>query len=440
MLFIAKRKGDIMDTIFISLCHAAANILSMIIGYIFMRVVDCCLVRRRGKLVYAAGIIGYGIVSTTVIFPQDMYNICFVILLFLLLNSILYKGKWVIKLSLILILFPVFTAVNFLSVDITGKLFFQFYTEEDTLENAFFSNSPYLILILFWLLFSRHFCSPLAKIRDIFTNQAWGIICVVCTAPLIALFSCVYLSPFHDSYFVWPCMAACIVANIGSIQLASYLADGLYANLERKNLQLQQTYYAELEQNQRQIRKLRHDINNHLAVVGQLLSEENFAQAQAYFHEISDYMQVSNRKFCENSVVNAVLNAKYQLLTEAEIDAFFHISIDGMMFIDDVSLCTIFANTLDNAIEACRKISDTSQRRIELKCRYTENGYFNFSLVNSKINDIVIKKGQLLSDKQDRRLHGIGISSVKTIVEKYQGTLDISYDTENFRVVILIGG
>ena len=429
-----------MDSVFIFLCHTAGTALSLVIGFLFMKVLDCCLVRRHGKLVSLIGIWGYGMVSTTVIFPQDMLNICFIVILFLLLNSILYKGKWVIKLSLIVILFPIFTALNFLSFDVTGKIFFQFYTMQDKLENAFFSNSQYLILIPFWLFFYRYFRRPLEKIRDIFTNQAWGITCVVCMASFIALFSCVYLSPFQDSYFVWPCMMACIIANIGSIHLASYLADGLYANLERKNLQLQQTYYTELEKNQRQIRKLRHDINNHLSVVGHLLKEENFAEAQVYFQEISNYIQVSNRKFCENSVVNAVLNAKYQLITEAEIDGFFHISIDGMMFIDDVSLCTIFANTLDNAVEACRKISAPSQRKIELKCRYTDNGYFNFSLINSKNNDIILKKGQYLSDKQDKQLHGIGISSVKTIVEKYQGTLDISYDTKTFRVTILIEG
>lgn len=140
-----------MDSVFIFLCHTAGTALSLVIGFLFMKVLDCCLVRRHGKLVSLIGILGYGMVSTTVIFPQDMLNICFIVILFLLLNSILYKGKWVIKLSLIVILFPIFTALNFLSFDVTGKIFFQFYTMQDKLENAFFSNSQYLILIPFWL-------------------------------------------------------------------------------------------------------------------------------------------------------------------------------------------------------------------------------------------------------------------------------------------------
>lgn len=82
-------------------------------------------------------------------------------------------------------------------------------------------------------------------------------------------------------------------------------------------------------------------MNNHLSVVGNLLDEGDFSEAKEYFRSISGYMQTANRKFCRNSVVNAVINVKYQMMTDAFIDAFLNIDIDKMMFIDDVSLCTI---------------------------------------------------------------------------------------------------
>ena len=134
-------------------------------------------------------------------------------------------------------------------------------------------------------------------------------------------------------------------------------------------------------------------MNNHLSIVGSLLEEGNLSEAKEYFCSISGYMQTANRKFCRNSVVNAVINAKYQMMMNASMDVFLNIDIDKMMFIDDVSLCTIFANTLDNAIEACRKIEDTARRKLKLRCRYTENGYFSFELTNSKVNKITEKKG-----------------------------------------------
>ena len=64
-------------------------------------------------------------------------------------------------------------------------------------------------------------------------------------------------------------------------------------------------------------------MNNHLSVVGYLLQKGELQKARDYFDKISVYMQTANRKFCENSVVNAVLNAKYNLMTDAKLMDFF---------------------------------------------------------------------------------------------------------------------
>lgn len=426
-------------SVIIFIFNQLANVMEFITGYFFMKCMDCTMKRRTGKLPFLLGLVLYSIVSTLVIFPKDMTNISFALLLFALANFALYKGKWLVKLSMILIFLPIAASVNLLYIDIAGHIFIQFFTLEDLLANSIFSTIAFVVLPIFWIVFYHFFSPALKKIQNIFTDEAWIIVDVISLASFIALFSCIYLAPEDKSYFIWPCIIACLITNIGSVRLAAYLADGLHADLERKNLQLQNNYYEELEHNQNQIRKFRHDMNNHLSVVGNLLDKGNLMEAKEYFSSISGYMQTANKKFCQNSVVNAVINAKYQLMMNASIDTFINIDIDKMMFIDDVSLCTILANTLDNAIEACRKIKDPAKRKLELRCRYTENGYFSFELVNSKANKINVKKGRFISDKEDQSAHGIGISSVKEIVDKYGGTLDISYDNEWFNVVILIG-
>lgn len=415
------------------------NISQFIAGFYFLRCLDCCLERRKGKLLFFITWIVCSAIASFVIFPQDATNITGIFLLFLLLNLVLYHGKWIIKLSMILILLPISAALNLLVMDIGGYLFFLYFTEQDALENTIFSTLFYSIAVIFWIVFYRLFHKNLTEIRNTFTTRAWYMISIICAASFVGIFTCVYFSP-DTTWYIWPCTFACIITNVGSIRLAAYLADGIHADLERKNLQLQKNYYEELEQNQKQIRKFRHDMNNHLSVVGYLLQKGELQKARDYFDKISVYMQTANRKFCENSVVNAVLNAKYNLMTDAKIDGFFHISIDKLLFIDDVSLCTLFANTLDNAIEACQKIEAPDRRKLELKCRYTENGYFSLELINSKINEIVVQKNQYISDKEDKSAHGIGISSIRDIVEKYEGTLDISYDDTSFKVIILIGG
>ena len=57
---------------------------------------------------------------------------------------------------------------------------------------------------------------------------------VISLASFCALFSCIYLAPEYKTYFIWPCIVACLITNIGSVRFAAYLADGLHADLERK--------------------------------------------------------------------------------------------------------------------------------------------------------------------------------------------------------------
>ena len=305
------------SSVLIFIFYRLANVLEFITGYFFMKCMDCTMKRRKGKLPFLLGLLLYTIVSTLVVFPKDMTNISFALLLFALANFTLYKGKWLVKLSMILIFLPIAASVNLLHVDIGGHIFMQFFTEKDLMANSIMSFVGFIVIPVFWVIFYRFFHSSLKKIQNIFT----------------ALFSCIYLAPDHKTYFIWPCILACLITNIGSVRLAAYLADGLHADLERKNLQLQKNYYEELEHNQNQIRKFRHDMNNHLSVVGNLLDKGNLTEAKEYFRSISGYMQTANRRFCQNSVVNAVINAKYQMMTSASIDAFLNIDIDKMLFL-----------------------------------------------------------------------------------------------------------
>ena len=233
------------------------NISQFIAGFYFLRCLDCCLERRKGKLLFFITWIVCSAIASFVIFPQDATNITGIFLLFLLLNLVLYHGKWIIKLSMILILLPISAALNLLVMDIGGYLFFLYFTEQDALENTIFSTLFYSIAVIFWIVFYRLFHKNLTEIRNTFTTRAWYMISIICAASFVGIFTCVYFSP-DTTWYIWPCTFACIITNVGSIRLAAYLADGIHADLERKNLQLQKNYYEELEHNQDQIRKFRH--------------------------------------------------------------------------------------------------------------------------------------------------------------------------------------
>ena len=372
------------------------------------------------------------------IYPNDVANITIPLLLFIAINLLLFEGELIIKLAIAVLFYPIAATVSFLYMNVGTLVYFFFFPEDGGIGSDIMATATYSLVILFWYLFYRLLSPSLAKMRQVLDHRAWIMVTIISLASFTALFSCVYFTP-RESYYIWPCLMACLITNIGCIRLsASYMADGIYADIERSNLRLQQNYYEELEKNQAQIRRLRHDLNNQLLVIGNLLDEGNDAEARRYFQQLSSYIQSGSRSFCKNGVVNAVLNAKYNLIQEEGISEFFHISIDNLMSIDDISLCTIFANTLDNAIEACCKLP-RDKRSISVKARYAENGYFSYEIVNAKCNEVKLRKDRFLSDKEDGDFHGIGLASVKDVVQRYQGTLDVSFTDDEFKVVILIG-
>lgn len=104
---------------------------------------------------------------------------------------------------------------------------------------------------------------------------------------------------------------------------------------------------------------------------------------------------------------------------------------------EDIELCTLLANTLDNAIEASIKITDVRKRRISLKVRCM-NGNLSCEIMNAKNNRIIEKNGLFETDKSDRCSHGQGLRSVKQIVNKHNGEIKIEHTENIFKVIIFI--
>ncbi len=222
------------SSMIIFIFYGIANIMEFITGYFFMKCMDCTMKRRKGKILFLIGLVLYTVIATLVVFPKDMTNISIALLLFALANFTLYQGKWLVKLSMILVFLPITASVSLLHIDVGGFFYKQFFLEEDLLANTVISSVTFVVIPVFWIIFYRFFSPSLKKIQNIFTDKAWTIVDVISLASFSALFSCIYLAPEQKTYLIWPCIVACLITNIGSVRLAAYLADGLHADLERK--------------------------------------------------------------------------------------------------------------------------------------------------------------------------------------------------------------
>lgn len=421
---------------FIDIIMYISNLLYFVQGLLIFRILSYFAKKRDGKIWNVVIYLSCAMLSSMIIYPNDLTNVIIDLIWFTVLMLAAFYGSVWQRLAAVAVLYPLILSQNFFVMDCFGA--FGKWLGWSLALDIFCTVADPVAHLLIWYGIYRLFENNLDQTRQLFGDKIWILLDVVCLASLVSITTCILLAP-KETYKMWPAAFACFATNLGCIALAKYFITSIRQNMERKNLILQKSYYEKLEQNQAEIRRFRHDMNNHLSTVRSLFDSGNLKDAGDYLRELETQMTVHTRVFCKNSIVNAVLNAKYNLAQEQGIDSFFHIDLDRLAGMDSVSLCSLFSNTLDNAIEASLRIPDPKERRMSVKARVTENGYFTCEVTNAKKNRILLdEKGQIQSDKGDLTVHGFGLSNVREIVEKYDGTMDISYTEDIFTVTILI--
>lgn len=179
---------------------------------------------------------------------------------------------------------------------------------------------------------------------------------------------------------------------------------------------LKEEYYHVLDQSSRQIRKIRHDLKNRL--VGIYGIEGNEELVRSKLKEIVGELEDSSRNlYTANYALNSILNIKYKEADKEKINIKSDILVPKYMGIDYGDMGVLFGNLLDNAIEACKSIKE-KEKWIEVVVNYEEHMLI-LRIRNSK-NPLEGKKR-----KKEGLNHGIGLNSVKQIVEKYNGTVEL---------------
>ena len=105
--------------------------------------------------------------------------------------------------------------------------------------------------------------------------------------------------------------------------------------------------------------------------------------------------------------------------------------------IDPVDLYILFGNILDNTIESVRKLEDPAQRVVSMNV-YTRSNMVVIQVENYYSGTIQMENGLPKTTKPDESNHGFGMRSVKSIVEKYGGSISIDADSQIFLLSIVL--
>lgn len=310
--------------------------------------------------------------------------------------------------------------------------------------------SPYLCLalvqfVMLPLLYAVYRALPLGYIRSV--SKAQTILLITIAACTMYLNSMLRLMTDNHIQSVAELSVFSIMLQFALLICLILMAQSQYNLCRHAAIQLQLSRtQATLEsakkdqQADAMIRKISHDLNNHILSLHHLLGAGEYEKAAQYLDQLRHSIPAKKPVVHTGNLILDSLFAEKLAKAEA-LGAEIMINADLTPFstVSDFDQCTIFGNILDNAIEACSKVQHKDARYIYLRSR-PYAGYTVFTLSNSYEGACTDASGRFLTTKKDVNNHGYGLSNVRAAVEKHGGILHVHANQEKreFQLSIML--
>ncbi len=208
----------------------------------------------------------------------------------------------------------------------------------------------------------------------------------------------------------------------------------LYAG--KRQMELQRRDYSMICQKMELSRIYRHDMHHHLIVLEGLMLQDNASGALRYIQELSGkLLSLTQTIWSANTAVNAVLTAYLTQAEEAGCRVNADVRIPADLPYGEMDLCIILANTLENAINACREIE--TEKQITVKLELTQNHRLTLSVENTCPAPVEFGVNGLPIAPL-REGHGLGLRSVQTVTDKYGGLLQCGWKEQRFHIQVIL--
>ncbi len=213
-----------------------------------------------------------------------------------------------------------------------------------------------------------------------------------------------------------------LLINIDIFYLYDNVIDLFSERCEREVMESQnkaiQNQLEVVQQSQLRIRCLKHDMDNHLLRLKDLIEKEKYAEALEYLETVKS-STAADKKLIDsgNDLIDSMLNYKLARLHD-NIEQKYDIVVPKDLSFTEFDLNVIIGNLADNVLEALEQLPADEPKKLEISIRYKQ-GYLKVYFGNT-FDGIMPEDG---SRKRDHENHGLGLKSVERIVHKYGGDM-----------------
>lgn len=231
-----------------------------------------------------------------------------------------------------------------------------------------------------------------------------------------------------------------IIFGAIAVILLTFLCCAVFIRLMNRRMtayqnDLAEKHYEEVEGMYRQMRGWRHDYKHHIQTMKAHLALKQYEELDDYLNDLdTDLTAVDTVLKTGNVRIDAVLNSKLAVAKARGIHVNAKAIVPRQLKINEVDLCVVIGNLLDNAMEGCLEAPPEKQFiRVYLEV-LKEQLYIYVS--NSMADNVYRKNGQYLSTKQGN--HGFGLMRIDRVVGKYNGFLKRQHEEGVFATEIML--
>ena len=368
-----------------------------------------------------------------------------IIVIVMLLYSIVFlKSKLYLRIIMPLVSFGLNIIISFVTLFLMGTITGKTIEESVAFSTAF--RYIYLVVVqttyifILWLILRiRKKNITLSNRYDIF---AFIVIPVLC---MIGMYTDVFIYQIvnFDSHIL-----VLIIINLFVMIVVSVLVWFLLIRISNDNQvktdlllsrQREEMYRESAISTGEQISRMseiKHDMKNNLKSIYRLIENGQYDEAKRLCMDCSEGIEkVYTPINTDNPTLNAILNVEIEKARQNGI-SFSYTVTDSLSFVSSTDVVSIIGNLCDNAIEYLSYI-DQSRRKMSLEIT-VRNDYRIIMCRNTILSSVLSVNPDMKTTKKDAALHGKGLSILRSIADKYNGTIGYKEDDNSIEVTLVI--
>jgi hypothetical protein len=288
----------------------------------------------------------------------------------------------------------------------------------------------------------------LVKFPELFENDSlestWKLLAI---APVVAAAGIIWMKPIDPQNAMTGRIREVSLVVLISIPLVALFLYHILWWLSKKmteraelqqSLDMMQMVEKQYQQTRRYLNETsnaRHDFRQHILVIEEYLQSGEYDKLKEYIAPIYEDVNRSHKVICNNQAVDAIANHYDEVAKAKDITIYWNIKTSDTLPIKESDMCAVIGNLVENAIQAATTLTG-DDRIVNVRVGVLQEETLAIAVENAYRGTLTLDKNGLpISNKIN---HGIGLRSVRNIVKRYKGSMEIETHNQIFNVSILM--